>query len=297
MNVQLLKNIIEAALLTASGPLPIVKLQTLFAELDVDEQPDKDKIQACLDELIHDYTGRGIELRQVSSGYRIQARQDMGLWLNRLNEERPSRYSRALLETLALVAYRQPITRAGVEDIRGVSVSTSIMKTLIEREWIRIVGHRDVPGRPALYGTTKIFLDYFNLQNLGELPPLAEMRSIDEIQREFELNFDAKGTTEPLLDKVEDGSKSEMNHSAEDVPSENENDSDKGQYKPAPAVENSDELKLEVACVKKTASNEPIDGEVESVHSHEREPEPAANENRTDQVDCEQDKELLTENA
>lgn len=193
MNPQQLKNIIESALLTATGPLPMVRLQALFAAEegdDADSQLDIEQIKTILDELGQDYAGRGIELKQVSSGYRIQARQEMGQWLNRLNEDRPSRYSRALLETLALIAYRQPITRAGVEDIRGVSVSSSIMKTLTEREWIRIVGHRDVPGRPALYGTSRQFLDYFNLKSLSELPPLAEMRSIEDIQREFDLNFD-----------------------------------------------------------------------------------------------------------
>lgn len=193
MNPQQLKNIIEAALLTAAGPLPMVRLQALFAEES--SPPDEAQIKAVLETLSDDYADRGIELKLVSSGYRIQARQDMGQWLNRLSEEKPARYSRALLETLALIAYRQPITRAGVEDIRGVSVSSSIIKTLLEREWIRVVGHRDVPGRPALYGTTRQFLDYFNLRSLSELPDLAEMRSIEDIQREFELNYAADTDT------------------------------------------------------------------------------------------------------
>ena len=187
MNLQQLKNVIEAALLTAGGPLPMVRLQALFSEAE--EQPESDQIKQVIEELGQEYNGRGIELKQVSSGFRIQAKQEMGQWLNRLSEDKPSRYSRALLETLALIAYRQPITRGGVEDIRGVSVSSSIIKTLLEREWIRVVGHRDVPGRPALYGTTRQFLDYFNLQTLGELPPLSEMRSIEDIQSEFDLNF------------------------------------------------------------------------------------------------------------
>jgi len=187
MNPQQLKNIIEAAVLTAGGALPMVRLQALFSEQD--EQPDSDQIKQVLDELSQDYTDRGIELTQVASGFRIQATQDMAQWLNRLNEDKPARYSRALLETLALIAYRQPITRAGVEDVRGVSVSSSIIKTLLEREWIRVVGHRDVPGRPTLYGTTKQFLDYFNLKSLSELPALAEMRSIEDIQSDFDLNF------------------------------------------------------------------------------------------------------------
>jgi len=187
MNQQQLKNIIEAALLTAIQPLPLVRLQALFSETE--EQPDVEQIRAALDELSQDYAERGIEVKQVGSGYRVQARKEMGRWLHRLSEDRPTRYSRALLETLALIAYRQPITRGGIEDIRGVSISSSIFKTLLEREWIRVVGHRDVPGRPALYGTTRQFLDYFNLKSLGELPPLAEMRSIEDIQNEFDLNF------------------------------------------------------------------------------------------------------------
>lgn len=193
LNQQQLKNIIEAALLTAGKPLPIEKLQALFSD---QEQPSRDDIQAVLDELVNDYSGRGMQLKKVSSGYRIQATADMAPWLNQLSEEKTPRYTRALLETLALIAYRQPITRAGVEDIRGVSVSSNIVKTLLEREWIRVVGHRDVPGKPALYGTTRQFLDYFNLQSLSELPPLAELRSIEDIQQEFELNFTADATVE-----------------------------------------------------------------------------------------------------
>ena len=198
MNPQQLKNIIEAALLTAAGPLSMARLQELFGEES--SPPDEGQINAALETLAQEYADRGIELKQVSSGYRIQARQEMGQWLHRLSEEKPGRYSRALLETLALIAYRQPITRAGVEDVRGVSVSSSIIKTLLEREWIRVVGHRDVPGRPALYGTTKQFLDYFNLKSLSELPELAEMRSIDDIQREFELTYTADGADHAIND-------------------------------------------------------------------------------------------------
>ncbi len=189
LNPQQVKNIVEAALLTAGGPLPMVRIQALFAETP--EPPDADQLKAIINELDQDYCDRGIEVKQVSSGFRIQARQDMGQWLNRLNEDKPARYSRALLETLALIAYRQPITRAGVEDIRGVSVSSSIIKTLLERDWVKVVGHRDVPGRPALYGTTRLFLDYFNLKSLSELPELAELRDIEDIQKEFDLNYAA----------------------------------------------------------------------------------------------------------
>lgn len=186
MNPQQIKNIIEAALLTAGQPLSIEKLLALFVR---DENIDRDAVKAALDSLQEDYQQRGIELKKVSSGFRLQVRQELADWIGRLKEDKPPRYSRALLETLALIAYRQPITRAGVEDVRGVGVSSSIIRTLLEREWIRVVGHRDVPGKPALYGTTRQFLDYFNLSSLTDLPPLAELRSIEQIQKEFDLGL------------------------------------------------------------------------------------------------------------
>jgi segregation and condensation protein B len=179
----ILKHILEAALLAAARPLALDDLARLFPETDV---PDPNVLRAALDELAADYTGRGIELIEVASGFRIQVRQEMERWVSRLWEEKPPKYSRALLETLALIAYRQPITRGEIEDIRGVTVSTSIMKTLQEREWIRVVAHRDVPGRPAMYGTTREFLDYFNLKSLEDLPSLAELRDIDSINAELD---------------------------------------------------------------------------------------------------------------
>lgn len=138
--------------------------------------------------------GRGFELRKVASGYRLQVREEFAPWVSRLFEEKPQRYSRALLETLALIAYRQPITRGEIEDVRGVTVSSNIIRTLLEREWVRVVGHRDVPGRPAMYATTRQFLDYFNLSGLGQLPPLSEIRDLDEIGREMEKNIQAEIT-------------------------------------------------------------------------------------------------------
>jgi len=145
---------------------------------------------AALDALADEYMARGIELREVSSGFRIQVRQAYTEALRPLWSERPSRYTRALLETLALIAYRQPITRGEIEDIRGVTVSSSIVKTLLEREWVRVVGHRDVPGKPAMYGTTRQFLDYFNLKSLNELPTLAEIRDLDQFNPEFAFEED-----------------------------------------------------------------------------------------------------------
>jgi len=180
-----LKNIVEAALLASGRPLSLDLLQSLFTELEL---PEKKELRVALTELSEDYAGRGIEVKEVSSGWRIQVVEDCSPWVSRLWDERPARYSRALMETLALIAYRQPITRGEIEDVRGVSVSSNIIKTLLEREWIRVVGQRDVPGKPSLYGSTREFLDYFNLKSLDELPTLAEIRDLDEINRELDLN-------------------------------------------------------------------------------------------------------------
>ncbi len=186
MEQQLLKNIVEAALLAAGEPLNLDRLQGLFEE---ESRPEKKLIRDTLDLLQAECEGRGIELKEVASGFRYQARQETAGWITRLWDEKPPKYSRALLETLALIAYRQPITRAEIEDIRGVAVSTNIMKTLQERGWVRVVGHRDVPGKPALYATTKEFLDYFNLKGLDDLPTLAELRDLDKINAELDLQF------------------------------------------------------------------------------------------------------------
>ncbi len=181
-----LKHIVEAALLAAGGPLSLDHLQTLFDQNNV---PDKAGLRAALAELDKEYEGRGIELKALASGYQIQVRTELAPWLSRLWEEKPQRYSRALLETLAIIAYRQPVTRGEIEEIRGVSVNTNIMRTLQERGWVRSVGHRDVPGRPAMYGTTRQFLDYFNLASLDELPSLLELRDLDDIHPELDLKF------------------------------------------------------------------------------------------------------------
>jgi segregation and condensation protein B len=168
-----LKMIVEGALFAVGGPLNLEQIQALFAE---EERPGRAEVQAVIEALSADYVGRGIEIAQVAGGWRVQVRNLIVPWVGRLWEERPVRYSRALLETLALIAYRQPITRGEIEDIRGVAVTTAIIKTLTERDWVRVVGHRDVPGRPALYATTRGFLDYFGLRSLNDLPPLAEVR-------------------------------------------------------------------------------------------------------------------------
>ncbi len=186
MTEEQLKNIVEAALLAAGRPLTLDHLLRLFGE---ENPPERQALRKVLTTLMEEYADRGIELKEVASGFRIQVREELAPWLHRLDEERPPRYSRALLETLALIAYRQPITRGEIEDVRGVSVSSNIIRTLLEREWIRVVGHRDVPGRPAMYGTTRQFLDYFNLKGLDELPTLAELRDLDSIDADLELEI------------------------------------------------------------------------------------------------------------
>ncbi|MYM62654.1 SMC-Scp complex subunit ScpB [Pseudomaricurvus sp. HS19] len=185
---QLLRQIIEAALLAAGQPLSVDKLLSLFeGEDETREAPEREQIRAALEELQAECAGRGFELKEVASGWRLQVRNEMAPWVNRLWEEKPQKYSRALLETLALIAYRQPITRGDIEEIRGVAVSSHIIKTLSEREWIKVVGHRDVPGRPSLYATTRHFLDYFNLKSLEDLPSLSELQDIDQLNAELDL--------------------------------------------------------------------------------------------------------------
>lgn len=183
-----IKNIVEAALMVAGRPLNVDGLLGVFGD---GARPERGEIREAVDALREDYAGRGIEVVEVASGYRIQASADLSDWLSRLWQERPPRYSRALLETLALIAYRQPITRGEIEDVRGVSVSSNIIRTMLERNWIRVVGHRDVPGKPEMFGTTREFLDYFGLRRLDELPSLAELRDLDSLNVELDLGLPA----------------------------------------------------------------------------------------------------------
>lgn len=184
METNQIKRIVEAALLAAAQPLSLAQLSALFGE---NEAVSHEELARALEELGADCAERGVELNEVASGFRYQVRQDVHPWVARLWTERQTKYSRALLETLALIAYRQPITRGEIEQIRGVAVSTNIVKTLEEREWVRVVGYRDVPGKPALFGTTKNFLDYFNLKSLDELPPMAEIREIEDFDPQLSL--------------------------------------------------------------------------------------------------------------
>jgi len=184
MDSNQLKYMIEAALLAAGRPMGIDRLQALFGD---DEPPAKQAIRAAIMELQSDYADRGIEVAEVGSGFRIQIRTTMAHQLEKLWDERPPRYSRALLETMAIIAYRQPVTRGEIEDIRGVAVSTNIVRTLLERNWIKVVGHRDVPGKPAMFGTTKEFLDYFGLKKLDDLPPLSELKDFENLNIQLEM--------------------------------------------------------------------------------------------------------------
>jgi segregation and condensation protein B len=184
MNESHIRNVIEAALLAAGRPLQPVELIELF---DEGARPQVQDIHAALAALAAEYSSRGIEIKETAAGFRIQVRRELANEISRLWPERPARYSRALLETLALIAYRQPITRAEIEAVRGVGVNPNILKTVIERNWVRVVGHRDVPGRPELLGTTREFLDYFGLKSLDELPPLVELKALGDIKVQFEL--------------------------------------------------------------------------------------------------------------
>lgn len=207
---QKLKQIAEAALMAAGKPLSLDDLLELFEE---EIRPERKAMRTALKELTEEFEGRGVELIEVASGFRIQVRAEYAPWVSRLWVERPPRYSRALMETLALIAYRQPITRGEIEEIRGVSVSTNIVKTLMEREWVRVVGQRDVPGRPSLYATTREFLDYFNLKSLDELPTLAEIRDLDSINQELNLEV-------PGIPTASEGEEAAATAETEDGPTE-----------------------------------------------------------------------------
>ena len=216
------KMIIEGLLLAASRPLNLSEIAQVF---DEDERPDKKELKKIIEVIEADCSDRGFELQEVASGYRFQVKQELSSWVGKLWDERPPRYTRALLEILALIVYKQPITRGDIEEIRGVSVSPNIIRTLIDREWVRVVGHRDVPGRPAMFATTKTFLDYFNLKSLQNLPPLSE----DELLAEEEaINLSKKPLDEilgvedldepPSKDKFEVGVEKDAQSNVADLP-------------------------------------------------------------------------------
>ncbi|MEE3300422.1 MAG: SMC-Scp complex subunit ScpB [Pseudomonadota bacterium] len=190
-----LKMVVEGLLLAAGRPLTIDNIASVF---DKKERPDRQELKAVMQVISEECNDRGFELTEVASGYRFQVKQELSEWIGRLWEEKSPRYTRALLETLSLIVYRQPITRGDIEEIRGVGVSPNIIRTLLDREWVRVVGHRDVPGRPAMFATTKQFLDYFNLKSLQELPPLAEIKDLGKSEQELDLedDFTARGSLE-----------------------------------------------------------------------------------------------------
>jgi segregation and condensation protein B len=224
-----LKCILEAVLLAAGEPLDRAALASVFDEA---ERPAAADIEKALSELADDYAERGLELKEVASGFRIQVREEVNPWVGRLWEERPQRYSRAMLETLALIAYRQPITRGEIEEVRGVSVRSNIIRTLQEREWIRVVGHRDVPGKPALFGTTKVFLDYFNLTSLDDLPSLAEIRDMEILEPELDLEPAAEPEETDEADAVRSAESGDDAEQAADWVPEDEPDQRSGTAPP-----------------------------------------------------------------
>jgi segregation and condensation protein B len=193
-----IKHFVESALLAAGRPLSVDKLQDLF---DGRSAPEKSQIRQAIAALLEEYENRGITIGEVASGFRMQIKPGMADRLHKLWEEKPPRYSRALFETLALIAYRQPMTRGDIEEIRGVAVSANIIRSLMEREWIRVVGHRDVPGRPAMFGTTKVFLDYFGLKKLDDLPPLADLSDWESLR--VQLNLPAVDEDELVVASAE----------------------------------------------------------------------------------------------
>jgi len=195
-----LKNVVEAALLAAARPVSVSELLQIF---DEQSRPSTKQLRAVLEQLAADYQGRGVTIRETANGFRFQVRSEFALEVSRLWPDRPRKYSRALLETIALIAYRQPITRAEIENVRGVSVNPEIVKTLMERNWVRVVGHRDVPGHPELLGTTPEFLDYFSLKSIEDLPPLAELKSLSDLNLQLPLPGTTPESGEPLAEGVD----------------------------------------------------------------------------------------------
>ena len=197
-----LKNVVEAALLAAARPVPVSELLQIF---DEQSRPTPKELRAVLEALAADYEGRGVMIRETANGFRFQVRSEFALEVSRLWPDRPKKYSRALLETLALIAYRQPITRAEIENVRGVAVNPEIIKTLMERNWVRVVGHRDVPGHPELLGTTSEFLDYFSLKSIEDLPPLAELKALTDLNLQLPLPGTAPGAEGATAEAGGDG--------------------------------------------------------------------------------------------
>jgi len=262
MDQHLITRIVEAALLAANQPLGLAQLHGLFP---LDEPAPDGSVERALESLREACADRGVELVEVASGFRYQVKADVHAWVARLWTERQTRYTRATLETLALIAYRQPITRGEIEQVRGVAVSSNIIKALEEREWIRVVGHRDVPGEPALFGTTKGFLDYFNLKRLDELPPLSELKDLGELEPQFKFEGEAQGTGMALGNLAVDGEAD-----AGDEPgTTDEPTAGDGEPEAAPGMRAADANEIE-------ARNHADDNAVETTPVHETEDDEAA---------------------
>jgi len=213
MDQTLITRIVEAALLAANQPLTLAQLHALFP---LDEPAPADSVETALEALKADCANRGVELVELASGFRYQVQEDVHAWVARLWTERQTKYTRATLETLALIAYRQPITRGEIEQVRGVAVNSNIIKALEEREWIRVIGHRDVPGRPELLGTTKHFLDYFGLKRLDELPPLSELKDFGELEPQFQFDGNDSAGTMPIGDVASSPTDDELPSDSDD---------------------------------------------------------------------------------
>lgn len=216
-----LKNIIEAAIMVSGEPITVDRLLGMFTDTT---KPERSAVKDLLFELEQEYANRGFELKRIDKGYRLQTREEYSPWLARLTAGRPPRYSRAMLETLAIIAYRQPVTRGEIEEIRGVAVSTDIIRTLVERDWIRQVGVRDVPGKPALFATTRTFLEYFNLEGLSQLPSLQDIRDLDTIADELNMKLPLESRNEESADA--DDSEKDENDKANEKGAENSPQSD-----------------------------------------------------------------------
>lgn len=267
---QSLKPILEAALLAAGTPQSLEKLQQLFPE---ESMPEKQALRDELDNMFESYDDSAFALRKVASGYVFQVKQEYAPYVVKLWEEKPARYSRALLETLAIIAYRQPATRGEVEEIRGVAVSTSIMKTLQERDWVKVIGHRDVPGKPAIYGTTKEFLDYFNLTNLDELPTLQEIKDLDQIANNLDpqLELDVRPAEEGIELAAEAASIELSEQEETDEYQENENSESKNPIEVSGEIINEDDVIIETEVVSEDEGHIESEASIEIISESEDE--------------------------
>jgi len=276
-----IKYFVESALLAAGRPLNIEQIQKLF---DGRSTPDKSSIRQAINGLLDDYADRGITISEVASGFRVQIEGDMVERLQKLWEERPPRYSRALFETLALIAYRQPMTRGEIEEIRGVAVSANIVRSLLEREWVRIVGHRDVPGRPAMLGTTKQFLDYFGLKKLDDLPPLADLSDWESLRVQLNL---------PAVEETDDPGEPKVNAGPAGIPALlGDEDDIEGSIDDVMDV---DPTSHEVRVAPVEAINSQSDAIASDAESSNDESEPVVSE--TQSVDLEESETVDVENA